>query len=123
MPRSDALFRCAALLGLLGLAACGTTSAGGDGLYARPIGNAPVTVNPTPYSTGLTCLARYGSQYHVQPPRIAVGRISDLTGKLDENGGRQVTQGAPLMAMSALGKAGVPLVERYEVDVSRLEYK
>jgi curli production assembly/transport component CsgG/holdfast attachment protein HfaB len=34
-----------------------------------------------------------------------------------------VTQGAPLMAMSALGRAGVPLVERYETDTPRLEFR
>ena len=30
------------------VSACATPVAGPDGLYARPIGNAPVTSNPTP---------------------------------------------------------------------------
>ena len=112
----------APLAGLL-LSACVSTMPGPDGNYARPVGGAPVTPNPTPYSAALNCLAGYAALYGVAPPRIAVGRLSDLTGRLDENGGRTVTQGAALMAMSALGKAGVPLVERYETDVSKLEYQ
>lgn len=39
------------------LAGCASTSAGPSGQYAKPIGNAPVTSNPTPYSTALYCLA------------------------------------------------------------------
>jgi curli biogenesis system outer membrane secretion channel CsgG len=53
---------------------------------------------------------------------IAVGALRDLTGQLDANGGRPITQGAMLMAISALGKAGVQLVERYETDVPKLEF-
>ncbi|MEP2863462.1 holdfast anchoring protein HfaB, partial [Parvibaculum sp.] len=37
--------------------------------------------------------------------------------------GMKVTQGASLMAMSALGRAGVPLVERYDTAISELEMK
>ena len=113
----------ASAIALAGLGGCTTTVAGPDGLYARPLGNAPVTDNSTPYTGSLACLAAYAAQYHVAPPSVAVGRISDLTGKLDDNGGRTITQGAMLMAISALGKAGVPLVERYETDVLKLEYK
>ena len=120
--RSDLMLRCTAV-GLAGLGGCTSTTASPDGLYAHPIGNAPVTDNSTPYTGSLECLAAYAEQYHVNPPSIAVGRISDLTGKLDDNGGRTITQGAMLMAISALGKAGVPLVERYETDVLKLEYK
>lgn len=110
------------LTGLL-MSACATPTPGPDGNYARPIGSAPVTPNPTPYSTALSCLANYAAQQGLVAPRIAVGRLSDLTGRLDENGGRTVTQGGALMAMSALGKAGIPLVERYETEVSKLEYQ
>ncbi len=45
----------AAAAALLG--GCVSTSAGPSGQYAKPIGNAPVTSNPTPYSTALYCLA------------------------------------------------------------------
>ena len=40
----------AALSALALLSGCAGTTAGSNGLYARPIGNAPVTANPTPYS-------------------------------------------------------------------------
>jgi curli production assembly/transport component CsgG/holdfast attachment protein HfaB len=110
-------------LGSAALAGCATPAPGPDGNYARPIGSAPVTANPTPYTAALACVGGYAAQHGLQAPKIAVGRLSDLTGRLDENGGRSVTQGAALMAMSALGKAGVPLVERYETDVSKLEYQ
>jgi curli production assembly/transport component CsgG/holdfast attachment protein HfaB len=104
------------------LTGCISTTPGPDGNYTRPIGGAPVTENPTPYSAALECLGDYARQAHLVPPHIAVGRISDYTGQLDSNGGRPVTQGAMLMAISALGKAGVPLVERYETDVPKLEF-
>ena len=68
--------------------------------------------NETPYSDGLRCMANYTRG---RPVRIAVGQIADYTGKISsDNSGREVTQGAALMAMSALSKAGVPLVERFD---------
>jgi curli biogenesis system outer membrane secretion channel CsgG len=105
------------------LAGCVSPVAGPGGNYARPIGDAPVTSNPTPYSPALVCLAEYAQKFGVRAPRIAVGRIADYTGKAEDNGGRAVTQGASLMAMSALAKAGAPLVERYDTSVSELELK
>ena len=107
----------------LALAGCISPVAGPNGLYATPIGNAPVTSNSTPYSTALVCLAGYARQYGLRAPHVAVGRIADYTGKAEDNGGRQVTQGASLMAMSALAKAGMPMVERYDTSVSELELK
>ena len=117
--RAVALVSCAGLA----LSACVSPVAGPDGKYAEAIGNAPVTANATPYSSALVCLAAYAHQYGVRAPRIAVGRIADYTGKAEDNGGREVTQGASLMAISALAKAGVPLVERYDTSVSELELK
>jgi len=106
------------------LSGCVSTTAGGDGLYARPVGDAPVTSNPTPYSPALVCLSAYARQYSLNAPRIAVGRIADYTGKEESDGsGRKITQGASLMAMSALAKAGARLVERYDTSVSELELK
>ena len=117
--------RLAALAGAASVALTGCISpvAGPAGNYAHPIGDAPVTVNPTPYSAALVCLAQYAQRYGVHAPRIAVGRIADYTGKAEDNGGREVTQGASLMEMSALAKAGAPLVERYDTSVSELELK
>lgn len=108
----------------LALTACVSPVAGPNGLYATPIGNAPVTANPTPYSQALVCLGSYARQHNLPAPRIAVGRISDYTGKEESDGsGRKLTQGASLMAISALAKAGAPLVERYDTSVSELELK
>lgn len=105
------------------LAGCVSTSAGPNGQYATPIGNAPVTANPTPYSAALFCLADYARRYDLPSPRIAVGRISDYTGTVSADGGRQITQGASLMAVSALAKSGARIVERYDTSVSELELR
>lgn len=107
----------------LTLGGCVSPVAGPHGLYAQPIGNAPVTSNATPYSAALVCLSQYAGKYGVKAPRVAVGRIADYTGKAEDDGGRKITQGASLMAMSALAKAGVPLVERYDTSVSEMELK
>jgi curli production assembly/transport component CsgG/holdfast attachment protein HfaB len=107
----------------LSLGACATNprvASGGN--YVQPIGNSQVTPNPTPYSDALVCLAEYARHYGLRAPRVSVWKVNDLTGQLDSNGGRPVTQGAQLMAITALGKAGIPLVERYETDPSKLEY-
>ena len=123
-----AILRKSRLLALAGVASvalsgCVSPVAGPNGNYAATIGEAPVTANPTPYSSALVCLSEYAQHYGVHAPRIAVGRIADYTGKAEDNGGREITQGASLMAISALAKAGVPLVERYDTSVSELELK
>lgn len=105
------------------LSACVSPVAGPGGLYARPIGNAPVTANPTPYSQALFCMADYARRYNLPSPRMAVGRIADYTGTVSSDGGRQVTGGASLMAMSALAKAGAQLVERYDTSISEMELR
>lgn len=120
VARTAALVSAAAMA----LAGCATPVAGPGGNYTHAIGTAPVTVNPTPYSAALVCMAGYARANHVSAPRIAVGRIADYTGKAEADGsGRKVTQGASLMAMSAFAKAGVPLVERFDTSVSELELK
>lgn len=113
----------AAMAGAMALTGCISPVAGPGGNYARPIGTAPVTPNPTPYSAGLTCLGQYVKTANMVAPRIAVGRILDYTGKADVEGGRKITQGASLMAMSAFAKAGASLVERFDTSVSELELK
>ena len=118
--RAGALLSAAAM----GLTACATPVAGPNGLYAKPIGTAPVTSNPTPYSQALVCMGGYARANHISAPRIAVGRIGDYTGKEEADGsGRKITQGASLMAMTAFAKAGMPLVERFDTSVSELELK
>src|ERR1700722_8021271 len=106
------------------LSACVSPVAGPSGLYAHTIGDAPVTANPTPYSEALVCLSEYARAHRLNSPRIAVGRIADYTGKEEADGsGRKLTQGASLMAISALAKSGANLVERFATSVSELELK
>jgi curli production assembly/transport component CsgG/holdfast attachment protein HfaB len=105
------------------LSGCISASAGPQGLYATPIGNAPVTANPTPYSAALYCMADYARRYNLPSPRIAVGRIADYTGTVSADGGRQVTGGASLMAMTALAKSGARITERYDTSVSEMELR
>lgn len=112
----------AGLLAATTLAGC--ASSGYDpetGLYTRPIGGAPATANATPLSPALTCLADTARARGVAAPRLAVGEIADLTGKLDLETGRRVTQGAALFAVTAFGRAGVPLVERADQTVAQVE--
>ena len=118
MARPVAAVIAAALM----LSACISPIAGEDGRYAAPIGNSPVVSNETPYSAGLRCLAGYAMAAG-RPLRVAVGQIADYTGKEEYEGGRRVTQGAALMAMSALSKTGVNLVERFDTSVAELELK
>ncbi len=114
----------AAVLGLgLATSACITPVARYDGQYTTPIGSAPVTDNPTPYTKALTCLGQHAKLNNIPRPRVAVGRISDYTGKAELEGGRKVTQGASLMAISALAKAGMRLTERFDTSVAELELK
>jgi curli biogenesis system outer membrane secretion channel CsgG len=113
----------AAAAGALALTGCISPYAGSQGNYTSPIGDAPVTANPTPYSAALVCMADYARASSIPAPRIAVGRVLDYTGKEDLEGGRKVTQGASLMAISAFAKAGARLVERFDTSVSELELK
>jgi curli biogenesis system outer membrane secretion channel CsgG len=109
------------VLAAVALSGCISPTADSTGRYTAPIGGSPVIANETPYSAALRCLDSYTAQ---KPLRIAVGQIADYTGKVESNnGGREVTQGAALMAMSALAKAGVPLVERFDTSVAEMELK
>ena len=109
-------------LAAIALSGCITPEASSvTGRYTAPIGGSPVIANETPYSDALRCMAQYT---RARPVRIAVGQIADYTGKISsDNSGREITQGAALMAMSALSKAGVPLVERFDTSVAEMELK
>ena len=103
------------------LSGCVSSTPDESGRYATPIGSAPVIANETPYSDALRCMAAYTAR---RPIRIAVGQIADYTGKYEsDNSGHKITQGAALMAMSALAKANVPLVERFDTSVAEMELK
>ncbi|MCG9917331.1 MAG: holdfast anchoring protein HfaB [Phenylobacterium sp.] len=101
------------------MAASSVGSAQASDLYAKPFGDAPATRNPTGYTPALLCLAT--QRPHTPLPRIAVGRISDMTGKVDFSTGARVSQGASLFAITALGKAGFPVVERLDNTVAEIE--
>jgi curli biogenesis system outer membrane secretion channel CsgG len=108
-------------LGAVALSGCITPIADSTGRYTAPIGGAPVISNETPYSSSLRCMAGFTKGH---PIHVAVGQIADYTGKLEsDSSGRKVTQGTALMAMSALAKAGVPLVERFDTSVAEMELK
>lgn len=82
---------------------------------------APATANPTPYSPALACLGVRGGWRDGAAPRIAVGRIGDLTGRIDFYNGAPAPQGAALFAVTALTRAGLPTVERLDRTVSEIE--
>ncbi|MFN3229751.1 MAG: holdfast anchoring protein HfaB [Asticcacaulis sp.] len=107
---------------LVGLAASGSAQAAKPSAgYVTPTGKAPVTNNNTDYSPALFCLADSMTTHRGQKPRVAVGRINDLTGKVDFDTGARVSQGASLFAITALGKAGLPVVERLDAAVAEIE--
>ncbi|HEY4115297.1 MAG TPA: holdfast anchoring protein HfaB [Rhizomicrobium sp.] len=109
------------VIALVGLSGCISTEPDDTGRYAAPIGGSPVIANETPYSDALRCMGQYTAR---RPVRVAVGQIADYTGKAEsDSSGRKITAGGALMAMSALAKAGVPLVERYDTSVAELELK
>jgi curli biogenesis system outer membrane secretion channel CsgG len=104
--------------------------------YIAPITGRHVVDNTTPQSERLVCLGRHIAEKRLlpaftirsginpsNPVRFAVGRIEDLTGKQDLVNGKRLTQGAALMAISALGLTQLPLVERYDLTVAETEFK
>src|ERR1043166_4906578 len=104
------------VIAMVALSGCMSTDPDETGRYTAPIGGSPVIANETPYSDALRCMGSYTAR---RPVHVAVGQIADYTGKAEaDNGGRKITQGGALMAMSALAKAGVPLVERFDTSVA-----
>jgi curli biogenesis system outer membrane secretion channel CsgG len=84
-------------------------------------GRVHATANATPYTAALTCLAERNRSLGFDTPRMAVGRIGDLTGRVDFDTGARVSQGASLFAITALARAGTPVVERLDNTVSQIE--
>ncbi|MBV8799681.1 MAG: holdfast anchoring protein HfaB [Alphaproteobacteria bacterium] len=109
------------VIAMIALSGCISNTPDETGRYTAPIGGSPVIANETPYSDALRCMINYTAR---KPIRVAVGQIADYTGKVEsDSSGRKITQGGALMAMSALAKAGVPLVERFDTSVAELELK
>lgn len=107
---------------ILPLALSGAVATAAAPAMAAPDPVAPAaTGNPTTYTAALTCMAQRNRDLGLRAPRLAVGRIGDLTGRVDFDTGARVSQGAALFAITALGRAGVPVVERLDNSVSQIE--
>ncbi len=107
---------------ILPLALSGVVATAAAPAMAAPDPVAPAaTGNPTAYTAALTCMAQRNRDLGLRAPRLAVGRIGDLTGRVDFDTGARVSQGAALFAITALGRAGVPVVERLDNSVSQIE--
>lgn len=115
----------ATLTGLvaLGTSACTTIPSFNEADYVNALDGASVVENKTRYSQALECLKPVVSTQGPAAKRFAVGRVNDFTGKEDLTNGKRITQGAALMVISALAKAGVPMVERFDTSISDMELK
>jgi curli biogenesis system outer membrane secretion channel CsgG len=114
--------RLAALLSAGLLAGCATTiDPDAPVEHVQPLSGSPVVAGSTEYTEALHCLAGYARGQSFPPPRVAVGHISDLTGADDYLSGRRLTQGATLMAITAVSEAGMRLVERFDLGVVQVE--
>ncbi|ADK99708.1 HfaB protein [Brevundimonas subvibrioides ATCC 15264] len=54
-------------------------------------------------------------------PRIAVGNIRDLSGRVSLESGALLPQGASMFAISALLEMGYPVVERFDMAIAEIE--
>lgn len=110
--------KAAAILAPLAISACANI----DTSHAvTPINGPASTIVSTDYSSALSCVASFAENQSYPAPRIAVGHITDLTGANDYFNGRRITQGATLMAMTAVADAGMRLVERYDMGVIQVD--
>ncbi|WBQ10894.1 hypothetical protein L2D01_03725 [Hyphomonadaceae bacterium ML37] len=105
-------------LAALSLSACATS---GMSEPVQPLRGPAEVVLETQYTDALQCLAVHARTQAFPPPRIAVGHITDFTGANDYFSGRRLTQGAALMAMTALADAGMRVVERFDMGVIQAE--
>lgn len=105
-------------LAALTLSACATS---GMSEPVQPLQGPAEVVLETQYTEALQCLADHARMQAFPPPRIAVGHITDFTGANDYFSGRRLTQGAALMAMTALADAGMRVVERFDMGVIQAE--
>lgn len=89
--------------------------------HVEPLRGSPIVDVSTDYTQSLYCIADYARQQNFPAPRVAVGHITDLTGADDALTGRRLTQGGTLMAISAVTKAGMRVVERFDMGVIQVE--
>ncbi|MDX1668436.1 MAG: CsgG/HfaB family protein, partial [Limnobacter sp.] len=121
---SPSIFRTLAILFLSLIAAgCTTLPSFSGSNYVSPMDGAQVVDNSTRYTRHLECIKPVFSKSPHGETRFAVGRVSDFTGKEDLTNGKRLTQGASLMVISALNRAGASLVERFDTSISDMELK
>lgn len=89
--------------------------------HVTPLQGSEIVGADTEYTQRLACLAGFVGQQTFEAPRVSVGHINDLTGTNDYFNGRRLTQGATLMAMTAIGQSGLRLVERYDMGIPQVE--
>lgn len=103
--------------------ACTTLPSFSKSEYVDAFDGASVQENTTRYSKALECIQPILKSHPGGKKRFAVGRVYDFSGKEDLTNGKRITQGAGLMVISALSKAGVPVVERFDTSISDMELK
>jgi len=110
-------------IAVVGCSSFGTIHHGKNGYSI--INGPKVTRNNTPATVGLMCVGNTINNAYPGKKRIrvSIGSIPDLTGKFSNNdAGYKVTQGAALMAYSALQKMkAVQVVERADTNIFQFE--
>jgi len=86
-----------------------------------PLKGSSVAATMTDYSAALKCVADVAGNQDYPAPRIAVGHITDMTGADDLYLGRRLTQGATLMAITAVSNAGMRVIERFDTGVTQVD--
>jgi curli biogenesis system outer membrane secretion channel CsgG len=114
------LLICTALSTLLaGCASTGATE--GPVAPVATLKGSPVATTQTDYTAALRCVADIAGSQDYPAPRVAVGHITDMTGADDLYLGRRLTQGATLMAITAVSKAGMRVIERFDTGVTQVD--
>jgi curli production assembly/transport component CsgG/holdfast attachment protein HfaB len=86
-----------------------------------PLKGSAVAPTMTDYSAALKCVSNVAGSQNYPAPRIAVGHITDMTGADDLYLGRRLTQGATLMAITAVSNAGMRVIERFDTGVTQVD--
>lgn len=86
-----------------------------------PLRGSPVSATQSDYSAAMACMANVAGRQSYPAPRIAVGHITDMTGADDIYLGRRLTQGATLMAITAVSNTGMRVIERFDTGVTQAD--
>lgn len=124
MNRPHQTIRLFAISTALSALLAGCASVGTDGGYVAPVvplKGSKVAQTFTDYTPALRCMADVAGRQAYPAPRIAIGNITDMTGAEDFYLGRRLTQGATLMAITAVSNAGMRVIERYDTGVTQVD--